>query len=381
MLMRSIVVLVSAAVFGLSAAACSAQAPTPTSTEDPLLAELLGRATPTATAQRSPTATPTPSYVPELSDYISVLGERYQGLSRDIYLREFENYVLVYFLAQRLVDLPTSRRSFMNFVGTKSLDDVRRAAIDQVNDLRRRYDAADRSEWIVLTVDADNAADSTIACRLTLVALVARIGGFAASRLLPSVDECPVYYAEYVANPGTAGDWLEYISRRMGVPTARLATPTPTSGFGSSIDPTAPGISQAEAGIGYFAGMEFHGPSSIKLTWTAGGLSGGAASYLDTTTLDNGDLYVQKSTTDTTKLVIKSITHPNRSTTGSIKSTLSDGVTAFDSRNITYINLERPLANFNPVVIVIGNIRDLAGRAAYVQQQTALDARFDGLTD
>jgi len=150
-----------------------------------------------------------------------------------------------------------------------------------------------------------------------------------------------------------------------------------------SIDLTDPGISKAEAGIGYNSTLnkEIASASSIKLTWKAGGLTGGAAESLDTTTLDIGDFRVEKSSSDTSSLVITGLIHPNLSTAGSTTSKLADGTTAFDSRNVTYITLEQALvANSKPQVVVIGNIRDLAGRAAPPEEQTSLDSIKPALT-
>ena len=147
-----------------------------------------------------------------------------------------------------------------------------------------------------------------------------------------------------------------------------------------TVDLSDPGISKAEAGIGYDSTLnkEIASASSIKLVWQAKGA--GAADNLDTTTLDIGDFRIEKSTTDTTEHVISSITHPNIKTGGTTESKDLEGK-AFDTRNITYVNLEQPLvADSKPVVVVIGNIRDLAGRAAPPEEQNSLDAIKPALT-
>ncbi len=182
-----------------------------------------------------------------------------------------------------------------------------------------------------------------------------------------------------------AGDtFWEVVAKDRVNNTAKTDADGPTltnDAFKITVDLQSPGVSKAEAGIGYDSTLnkEIASASSIKLTWTENG-GGGAADNLDTTTLDIGDFRVEKSTTDTTAHVITSVTHPNLSTTGTTTSKDLEGV-AFDTRNITYVTLEQELvADSKPVVVVIGNIRDISGRAAPPDEDTALDKIKPALT-
>ena len=157
--------------------------------------------------------------------------------------------------------------------------------------------------------------------------------------------------------------------------------------FKLTVDKTAPAIEKVETGIGYNSTTKKETVSrkSLKVTFTKAGAAGGAADFINTTTLDTGDFRVEKSATDTTVLAIAAngLIHPNISITASPASSRSKTIAGVDieTRNVIYITLENDLVgNGKPRLNSIGNYGDLASNPAAPHSKIAVDKIAPGLT-
>jgi len=177
--------------------------------------------------------------------------------------------------------------------------------------------------------------------------------------------------------------YWEVVARDRVGNTATTDSDGPTLGnnaFKLTVDKTAPAIEKVETGIGYNATTKKETVSrkSLKVTFTKSGLAGGAADFLDTTTLDVGDFRVEKSSTDTSvlELAASGLTHPNISVTAIPATSRSKTIAGVDieTRHVIYLTLVNDLVgNGKPRVKSIGNYGDLAANPAAPHGKVAVD--------